>query len=296
VTPVGAREFADRVGAALSRGQGFAAGKLGVSERMLLRQEIVRRDEASPRRVRAFETALAQMMLPTSGLFPCDAAFYRDRFCPWYAGHVRRLDCIGLFPDALRPSQEIVSAHGLQGEVMNFLDQEPDRSVPADDSRCWLPHLHGRRVLLVSPFAELLRERADAATFEAVWAGIGKRWFHPAAVEAVELPYGYSPKTRARFATAIDLYEDVTQRIAQRDFDVAVIGAGGLGIPIASFVKSLDRVGVSLGGAIQPLFGVLGGRWRDSRRWRRDYLNDAWIELPDRYRPGRDAETTENYW
>jgi hypothetical protein len=53
---------------------------------------------------------------------------------------------------------------------------------------------------------------------------------------------------------------------------------------------------VSLGGAIQPLFGVLGGRWRDSRGWRRDYLNEAWIELPDRYRPGPDADTTENYW
>ena len=33
------------------------------------------------------------------------------------------------------------------------------------------------------------------------------------------------------------------------------------------------------------LFGVYGRRWRERDEWRRDYLNDSWIEMPDRYRP-----------
>ena len=42
------------------------------------------------------------------------------------------------------------------------------------------------------------------------------------------------------------------------------------------------------------LFGVLGERWRGRRKWARNYFNDAWIELPERYRlrPGRVPKTT----
>jgi hypothetical protein len=291
---ISAGRFAELIGAALDRGEGFAAGKLGNSERDVLAQALVMERETDALRVRAFERALVTKVSRTAGIFPLDPEFYR-RFGELYAEQVRRLDCIGVDVTRLRATLEVLFFHGIEGEVIDYLDQEPDRSTPNDQARCWLPHLRGRRVLLVSSFAELLRRRATRATFEAVWAKTGKPWFHPADVGAVEFPYGFAPATQARFPTALDLLDDITARIAEREFDVAIIGAGGLGIPIASFVKGLGRVGISLGGAIQPLFGVSGRRWNEREDWRRDYFNDAWIDMPPEYRPDP-AETFENYW
>jgi hypothetical protein len=290
---IGAQRFAELIGAALAQGDGFAAGKLGETERALLQYPMVLDREADRMRVWAFERALIFRGLATAGLFPPDPAFYR-RFTELYAERVRRLDCVGMNTTLWRTSLDIVGFHGIEGELMSYLDQEPDRSTPSDESRCWLPHLRGRRVLLVSPFARELAERATRETFEAVWAEIAKPWFHPAHVDALEFPYGYSPMTWDSFPTALNLLDDITIRIAQRDFDVAIIGAGALGIPIATFVKGMGRVGISLGGHIQPLFGVSGERWRTDEGWQH-YLNEAWIDLPPEYRPDP-GQTIENYW
>ena len=291
--PLPKSTFIDSLGEALERGEGFAAGKLGVTERALLRFPMVLTQESEPLRIRAFERSLVYKAQGAAGLFPAKPDFYR-RFADVFAAAVRSLDYIGLFPEKLPAQLGILRFHGIEGRVMRFQDQEPDRSLPDDPASCYLPHLRGRTVVLVSAFAELLRERANRETFEAVWANTGKPWFGAERVEAVEIPLGWSPETQARYPTSLELLEDITSRLARVDYDFALIGAGGLGIPIASWVKRQGRAALSLGGHVQPLFGVTGARWRADAGWQR-YFNDAWVELPERYRP-EPGSTHENYW
>jgi hypothetical protein len=289
---ISAADFARRVGEALADGRGFAAGKVANTERAMLQYRMVREREADRLRIWAFERMLTAQALLTAGIFPPDAAFHR-RFETGYAEAVRSLDCVGVDPRFLPSSLEVLGFHEVEGDVMRWWDQEPDHRSAGDD---WLGHLRGRRLLLVSPFASLLARRATRETFEAVWASIGKPWFAPAHVDALEFPFGWSPSTWKRFPTALDLLEDIASRVAGRDFDVAIVGAGGLGIPIAAFVKGLGRVGISLGGFVQPLFGIAGERWRGYEDWQRaGIFNDAWIELPPEYHPGP-GETLEDYW
>jgi hypothetical protein len=288
------RQLADRIGAAIESGTGYAAGKISETERTLLRYPMLLAGGISGLQLTAFEQLLKWQGLRNAGVFPADPSFYRE-YADVYARCVHELDCIGVGPHALRPSAEIIRFHGFRGEVIRYHDQEPDRSVPADDANCYLPHLEGRRLLLVCPFADALRARANKETFEAVWAKTGKRWFAPAAVEALEFPYGWSKATQERYATSLTLIDDISARIDASDFDVALIAAGGIAIPLAAHVKSLGKVGVSLGGALQPLFGVIGRRWRGSRMWRERYINDAWIDVPAKYRP-EPGECDANYW
>ena len=166
-------------------------------------------------RLAAFEAALLHRGLRHGGIFPADRDFYR-RFTSRYVDEVRALDCLGLMPVTWGAAAPIVRSHGLEADLIDFLDQEPDRSAPADDGRCYLPHFEGRRLLLVSPFAELLRQRATTATFEAVWAKTGKRWPAPAAVDALELPYGFDPATQRDHGTALGLLESLTSQMAAR--------------------------------------------------------------------------------
>jgi hypothetical protein len=288
------QRFVAALGDALGERRGWAAGKLGGTERSLLRYPIVRERESDPRRLRVFETALAQVALRHGGVFPAGPAFLAT-FSRAYADSVARLDWIGVDPALGGMNDELFRFHRFPGEVMDFVDQEPDRSIPNDDGRCYLPLLRGRRLLLVCPFAELLRERAQRETFEAVWRRTGKRWFEPAAVEAVELPYGFARATQRRYATALDLLAEARSRVEVRDFDVALLAAGPLGVMLAAGIKAQGRVAISLGGHLQVLFGVIGRRWRELPEWRRDYFTEAWIDMPVRYRPDP-AETDADYW
>ncbi|MCW5771355.1 MAG: hypothetical protein KIT16_06945 [Rhodospirillaceae bacterium] len=216
------------------------------------------------------------------GIFPVDDAFI-DTFADWHAGHVAQLDCLGVFGAARE--QDIVEHYAFDAALMPYGMLRPDRTRAGPPGPCYLPSLAGRRVLIVASFAPLLAARATAEIYEAVWAKIGKRWFAPRSVAALDFPYGFAGSDHRGFATSIDVFDDIARRMAAVDFDVALIGSGGLGIPIAAEAKRLGRVGISLGGELQILFGVKGGRWRDDPSWQRKYFTDAWIDMPPRFHP-----------
>lgn len=255
---------------------------------------IARARSHGPLQVRAYQLALRRHVETQSGIFPAEPAFY-ERFNPFYVSHVRNLDCLGLFGSWNEPA--IVDHYSLENRLMYFIDQEPDRSIPDDPLRCYLQHFAGKRLLFVSPFAPLLRQRANRRTFEAVWAKTGKRWFHPAGAEALQMPYGWSKSVQQRHSDSIALFEDLAARMARIEFDVALISAGGLGIPLASHAKSLGKIGISLGGHLQVLFGILGDRWRAREDWQRDYITEAWIDPPADYLPTEDILVDDGaYW
>jgi hypothetical protein len=292
--PIERAQFLDELREALENGRGYAAGKIGNTERNLLLYPLVRERFRDSVQVRAFELALANQASRHGGVFPTDQAFLR-RFSQTYARAATRLDCVGLRQERSAEDAQLVARHGFGGHTIAFTDQEPDRSFPSDDSRCYLPLLRDRHLLIVCPFAGFLRERATRETFEAVWRKTGKPWFEPASVQALELPYGYSPATWGRYATALDLFDEVRDRMEALTYDAALIGAGLLGSLLAVSAKDSGRVAISLGGHLQIVFGVNGPRWRDRTNWRRKYFNDSWIELPDSCKPGA-GESDENYW
>src|SRR5262249_29861020 len=183
-------EFLADLRTAIEGRTGYAAGKLGNSELHWLYYPIFLGQAPDALRRRAYEASLIFHAAKQSGLFPPTAAFLRE-YVAFYLPHVHNLDCVGLFqqPDALEA--EILRTHGVPGKLICYVDQEPDRSSPDEPARCYLPSLRGRRLLVVSSHARLLRERANRETFEAVWAKTGKKWFEPNQVEAVEFPYGF---------------------------------------------------------------------------------------------------------
>ena len=230
-----------------------------------------------------------------SGLFPEDAGAWQS-FARRYREAASEIDVATVQLD-LSPI-EVATVRELAPRRLTYsLDAEPDRSIPDRPEQCFLPALQGRRVLIVCPFARLLAERAERATFEAVWARTGKRWLEPATVDALEFPYGFEPETERVFGNIDALLQHICDRIDARDFDVALIGAAGLAMPVAAHVKRRGRVAIDLGGHLQVLFGVKGKRWRNDPEWAERYFNDAWIEMPKRYRPTRaDVCDCGAYW
>ena len=150
---------------------------------------------------------------------------------------------------------------------------------------------------MICPFGDLLKERATKEIFEGVWSKTGKKWFYPQAVDSVEFPYGFAKETHEKYPTVIDLFEFIMGKITAKDFDIALIAAGGLSIPIASTIKNMGKVSIDLGGHLQFLFGVIGKRWRNREENKRDYFNEWWIDMPVKYKPKEtDVCDAGAYW
>lgn len=275
-------EFIRRVRTAAQDGEGFAAGKIGNSEQFQLYHPILAANHRSPRQRRAAALVLDYHGTRQSGIFPGGPDFLA-RYLDFYTPRLRMLDVLGLFDTPAEPA--IIAYHRLEGPACNFMDQEPGRGTPDDPADCYLPGFAGKRLLIISPFANLLAERATASVFEAVWAKTGKRWFAPASVDALVMPYGWARDTQQRFADSIALFDHLCTEMSKRRFDLALISAGGLGIPLAVQAKAMGAVGISLGGHLQVLFGVLGSRWREDPEWQQRYINADWIDLPEVLQP-----------
>jgi len=275
-------EFIADVADAIEHRRGFAAGKIGFSEQRWLYDPILRAKTRNSGQIRAYETMVKFDAERQSGIFPASSDFLA-RFIPWHAGHIATVDTLGLFRYPLE--HEIFAHYGFAAKPIYYGDMQPDRSVPVRNEQCYLGTLAGKKLLIVAPFAELLRARATAATFEAVWSNSGRRWFAPCSVAAIEFPYGFATCDHGGFATCIDLFDDIARRMDRSDYDVALIGAGCLGIPLAAHAKKTGRVGLSLGGHLQVMFGVIGKRWREDKAWQRKHINAAWIDMPEIYHP-----------
>jgi hypothetical protein len=141
----------------------------------------------------------------------------------------------------------------------------------------WTSTLEGRRVAVVSSFAETACQQASRS--DAVWSG---RAVLP---KATYLPVQtrYSPrlaKGHAEWPDTVKSWEaavaDVVNRVMEQNAEIVLIGCGGLGMVIGHELRIRGKVCIVMGGAIQVLFGIKGQRWQNhsiiSSFW-----NDAWV-------------------
>lgn len=275
--------FLESLRSALHLGVGFAAGKLGYSEQVWWagRHSIAESgaNSAFQKAIRASVRFHATMQL---GSFP-DTDEYLDATGQAFAQSVLGLDFLAVHASSL--SNALLSGRCVKPQILDFGDLEPNRDSPYLAVKCYLPDFRGKKVLLVTSPARLLASRANQRDFENTWRSIGCPWFEPHSVEPLAFPSMFDERTHDMFLSSQELLEDIGEQLAQRDFDVALIAASSLGIPIAERVKNLGKIGLSLGGHLQVLFGVQGKRWRENPEWQKTYVNEYWINMPHELRP-----------
>lgn len=284
-------EFVADVKEAITETRGYATGRFGMSQKHWMYYPILAgRNMANPKVLKLFEKRLCFHGLTQEGVFPADPEFYL-RYNDFYMEHVRNLDCIGLYLNNWDVALEkpIIDYYQLRNKFNYYAEQQPDRSIEGEQGPCYLPYFRDKKVLIICPFATLLRDRAEREIFEGVWSKINKPWFYPHSVTALEFPYGFARSTQEKYDTILNLYQEITAEIEQRSFDIALIGAGGLAIPIASFIKNMGKLGLDLGGHLQIVFGVIGQKWRNLPDWQQNYYNEWWIDMPAAYKPEEDA-------
>lgn len=66
--------------------------------------------------------------------------------------------------------------------------------------------------------------------------------------------------------------------ISKLDFDVAILGCGSWGMPLAAHIKGLGKPAIHLGGSTQVLFGIIGNRWETQYPgFTERFVNEHWV-------------------
>ena len=155
----------------------------------------------------------------------------------------------------------------------------------------WSRILEGKKVLVVHPFEKSIQ--AQYKNRERLFdnPSVLPR-FELTTIKAVQSIAG----TKTNFDSWFSALEYMKNKIASTNFDIAIIGAGAYGMPLASFVKQIGKKAVHLGGATQILFGIRGKRW-DSMDSFQKFFNENWIYPISEERPTQ-YENVENgcYW
>jgi hypothetical protein len=150
---------------------------------------------------------------------------------------------------------------------------------PYFHSNPWSEVLKGKKVLVVHPFEESVR--LQYKNRDLLFAD--KRVlpdFELITIKAVQS----IANTPCGFETWFDALDYMKREIDKHDFDIAIIGCGAYGFPLAAYVKSIGKKAVHLGGATQMLFGIKSKSWEDEPNFH--YLmNEHWVKPKETERP-----------
>jgi hypothetical protein len=205
------------------------------------------------------------------GLFPVDENSL-TKFGERMLQDIQNIDILGswLKKDELRLAHLFPAA-----KIVNLEDLEP--YYHADP---WSKVLEDKVVLVINPFAESIKtqyqKRETLFKDRRVLPKFHLKTFKPVQSIGGNIPSG--------FGSWFDALDWMCEEVQKIEFDIAIIGAGAYGLPLASFVKSIGKKAVHLGGATQILFGIRGKRWDDNPFFQQ-LFNENWsrplpIEIP----------------
>jgi hypothetical protein len=156
----------------------------------------------------------------------------------------------------------------------------------------WSYSLRNRKVLVIHPFVETIikqyRNRVYLFEDQRILPD-----FHLLTYKPLQTIAGNYVN---HFSNWFEALSSMEMDILSLDFDVAIVGAGGYGLPLSASIKRSGRQAIHLGGATQLLFGIHGRRW-DSRAEFQFLYNNYWVR-PSEHETPSGAESVEGgcYW
>lgn len=262
-------------------GKPFLAGRFGATELFCVR--------TFDFEVRSkYDKALSQMQ-NWSGFFPSKEEFGR-KFKDLILDVIPVADIMGIW---MLPFEDYyLKRYGnKQLKTTYLLDLEP-WSSPKEP---WTAALEGKKVLIIHPFTDIIRIQYQKR--REIFPGTNiLPEFELKTLKAVQTIAGTKDD---RFDTWFDALEWMYQEAIKIDFDVAIIGCGAYGFPLAAKLKKTGKQAIHLAGATQLLFGIKGKRWEEDVAFAyvQKFFNDAWRYPSEEDKP-KFADKVEGgcYW
>jgi hypothetical protein len=144
--------------------------------------------------------------------------------------------------------------------------------------RPWTRILKGKKVLVIHPFAETIKFQYNKRQLLFENHEILPD-FELTTYQAVQSVAGNS----VSFDSWLEALDFMEKEISNIQFDIAIIGCGAYGLPLAAYVKRIGKKAIHLAGGTQLLFGILGKRWTEQYGENWEYRPGVNINID--YRP-----------
>ena len=182
-----------------------------------------------------------------------------DSYCRFIISHLNRVDVMSYWRNI--PPRRVFErfySKNIRHINVDYLYPYPflhDSVLPY-----WQQSLYGKRVLIVSSFSETIKKQY--LNRKLIWQKSNADYILP----EMELITYRSIVTNggmsdSRFKSWRDAIRYMCDDILKIQFDIALISAGGYGMPLAIELNRKKRKALQWGGCFQLWFGILGGRW-----------------------------------
>ena len=222
-----------------------------------------------------FKKGIRDQMHNNAGFFPATHPLL-TQFCREMLENVSHTDMIGVWNKPQEPYVFSTYCPHTNLAPLSVFD-----AFSFEDP--WSKRLEGKRVLVIHPFAQ---------TIEKQFKYRDKLFKNPLTLppfELITLPAVQSiAGTQTPYQDWFSALKSMTDQIKILEFDVALIGAGAYGLPLAGFIKKMGKKSIHMGGNLQILFGIKGKRWEEHLNISRFY-NEYWTrpsleETPPKFR------------
>jgi hypothetical protein len=208
-----------------------------------------------------WDESIKKRMQIVAGFFPVTEKSLED-FGRRMIKDIENIDILGSWVKREREVVEFMK----DALIVGLKDLEPYYHIDP-----WSESLEGKKVLVIHPFEQSIQQQYRKRKFlfkdERVLPEFELKTF-----KSIQSIGG----NNCGFDTWFDALEWMCKKISEIEFEVAIIGAGAYGLPLASYVKSLGKKSIHLGGATQLLFGIKGKRW-DNRPFFQGLYNQHWV-------------------
>ena len=198
-----------------------------------------------------------------AGFFPTKDN-YLDKFCEQMLNDIKNIDVLGSWLHVEENfKEELKNAITVGLEDLNaYNHKEP-----------WSKVLKEKKVLVIHPFVKSINQqygrREQLFNNKDILPDFDLITYKPVVSFA-------GNDVSLKYKSWFEALEKMKNDISKINFDIALIGCGAYGLPLASFVKEIGKKSVHLGGATQMLFGIKGKRWETE--YDLDHLfNEFWI-------------------
>ena len=143
----------------------------------------------------------------------------------------------------------------------------------------WTYHLKDLKILIIHPFVESILQQYNLhREFIFINKNTLPKFKSLSLIKAVQSSAGQ----KTQFHDWFDALQFMCLQIEKTDFEIAIIGAGAYGIPLAAHIKTLGKQAIQMGGITQVLFGIKGTRWDDKLS---SLYNKYWVRPAEAERP-----------
>ena len=144
----------------------------------------------------------------------------------------------------------------------------------------WTFTLKGKRILIISPFADSMREKDPNR--DKIY---GVDLFPDCNLMYIKPPQTQADEPSQMFITELEKFKNELDSISG-NYDVALVSAGGYGNLICSHIYKTGHSAIYIGGVLQMYFGIVGQRWmRERQDIIRYYINEHWTRPTEKEKP-----------